>query len=127
MPHRVRVALEEANLLHLHVFKIHFELLNQFIFWADKENTVVSSHARTAESDVRPHIALNCLMFNNVHIILQTYDGGVSFKVGHQNVLVVGEEVAREDNSLGLVIHCNRGWSFSHVPICQQTITTACR
>lgn len=117
--HRVRVALKETNLFNLHVFKIHFELLNQFIFWTDEENAIISSYARSAESNIWAHIALNSFMFNNVHIISQTNDRCISFKISHQYVLVIVEEVTRKDHSLWLIIHWNWCWSFSHVPICQ--------
>jgi hypothetical protein len=64
-------------------------------------------------------------MLNDIHVIIQANNRGITLEVSHQNVLVIVKEVATEDDSLGLVIHRDGRTGFSCVPVGQETVTTA--
>ena len=102
MSHWVRVALVEANLLNLEISLIKSLLGDELILWSYQENTRISAHAAATISDVSALICLNCLMLNDVHVILQANDWGIAFKIGHDYVLIIVEEVATQEDSLAL-------------------------
>ena len=99
------MALEEAYLLNGDVLEVEAELLDELVLAADEEHAVVPSHTRPAEGDVGAHVALDGLVPDDVHVVIERDDRGVTLQVSHQDVLVVVEEVAAEDHRLRLVVH----------------------
>lgn len=98
MAHRVRVALEEAHLLNLEVLGVEGELSHQLVLGADQESARLGLNASAAIGDVGALVGLDCLMLDDVHVVLEADNRGISFKSCQQDVLVVGEEVTAENH-----------------------------